>query len=300
MKILHLTIAVGLLMAIPLQAVADVKIFACEPEWGALAKEIGKDKVSIKTATSAFADPHHIRARPSLIAAVRTSDLVICSGNDLEIGWLPILLEKAKATVQPGQVGYLMASNYVNSLEVPHVLDRIHGDVHPGGNPHVHLNPHNIATVAKVLAKSLNKIDEGNANFYQQSLIEFSSKWQVAINTWEEKARPLKNMPIVVHHKSWIYLNSWLGLSEIEALEPKPGIPPSASHLERLLGVLKDTPAKAIIRAPYEDDSPSEWLSDKANIAAIELPFTVGGNDAAQDLYGLFDDTINKLLEANE
>jgi len=300
MRKMRFIIAMGLLIAAPLQSFADVNIFACEPEWASLAKEIGKDKVTIKTATSAFTDPHHIRARPSLIAAMRSSDLVVCSGNDLEVGWLPILLEKAKYEVQRGQIGNLMAADYVKKLAVPKVLDRRHGDVHPGGNPHVHLNPHNILKVAKELTKRLKKIDEENSDYYQQNLASFSANWTDATNQWEKKAASLKNMPIVVHHKSWVYLNDWLGLDEVAALEPKPGIPPSASHLENLLNLLENKPAKAIIRAPYEDDRPSKWLSDKSNIVALELPFTVGGNNKVEDLYSLFDNTIDQLLGANK
>lgn len=300
MRVLHLIITLGLLIVAPLQASANVNIFACEPEWESLAKEIGKDNVKVKTATSALTDPHHIRARPSLIAAIRQSDLVICSGNELEIGWLPILLEKAKASVQPGEVGNLMAADYVKKLEVPTVLDRARGDVHPGGNPHVHLNPYNISKIADELTKRLVKIDGTNAASYEQNHKAFKEKWLSAIKGWESKSASLKNMPIVVHHKNWVYLIDWLGLKEIATLEPKPGIPPSASHLEKLLALLENKPAKAIIRAPYEDDSPSRWLSDKTDIDAVELPFTVGGNDKVKNLYGLFDSTINQLLEASK
>lgn len=300
MKKLCLTIALGLPIAAPLQAFASVNVFACEPEWASLSKEIGGDKVKVTTATSAFTDPHHIRARPSLIAAIRKSDLVFCSGSELEVGWLPILLEKAKASVQPTKTGYLMAANYVTALEVPKVLDRSHGDVHPGGNPHVHLNPHNILTIANELSNRLAQIDEYNSVYYQNNLTNFSIKWQESISGWEEKARALKNMPVVVHHKNWVYLNEWLSLDEVATLEPKPGIPPSASHLKNVLSLLKDKPAKAIIHAPYEDSKPSKWLSKKANITAIELPFTVGGNEQSQDLYSLFENIIDMLLKVNK
>ena len=300
MNRLYSVIIAGLLIAAPLSAFADVKIFACEPEWESLAKEIGKDKVSIKTATSAFTDPHHIRSKPSLIAAIRRSDLVFCSGNSLEVGWLPILLEKAKESVQYGNVGYLMAGDHVKALEVPEVLDRSHGDVHPEGNPHVHLNPYNIAKIASELTKRLSDIDKENANFYQANLKSFSQKWDSSIKKWEAKAASLKGMPIVVHHKNWAYLIDWLGLKQVATLEPKPGIPPSASHLEKVITTLQETPAKAVIHAPYERHKPSNWLSEKASIPALKLAFTVGGNDKAVDLFSLYDDTISQLSEANK
>ncbi len=300
MNIVGIMIIVGLLIAAPWQAVANITIFACEPEWASLAKKIGKDKVNIKTATNALTDPHHIRARPSLIAAIRQSDLVFCSGSELEVGWLPLLLEKAKASVQPGKIGYLMASDYVTRLEVPEQLDRAHGDIHPGGNPHVHLNPHHMLVITPQLTKRLKQIDSNNASFYQQHSDAFMVAWQAAIKQWELKARPLNNMPIVVHHKNWVYLSDWLNLRPIATLEPKPGIPPSAAHLENLLSVLATDRAKAIIRAPYEDPDPSLWLANKTQIPAIELPFTVDGNHQATDLFSLFDNTINTLLKVNQ
>jgi zinc/manganese transport system substrate-binding protein len=298
MKKLKLIIIAGLLSVAPLNAFAGIKIFACEPEWESLAKEIGGDKVNIDTATSAFTDPHYIRARPSLIAAIRQSDMVFCTGGQLEIGWLPILLEKSKSSVQPGQVGHLMASDYVTKLEIPQELDRSHGDVHPGGNPHIHLNPHNLLKIADELTIRLKKIDKQNAKSYQDNFDDFKVKWLSAINKWEQKAKPLKGFPIVVHHKNWTYLIDWLGLNMVGTLEPKPGIPPSASYLNELLGKLKNKPVRAVVHAPYEDKKPARWLAEKIGVDALELPYTVGGNKNANDLYGMFDDTINKLLEA--
>ena len=151
-RLFVISLAMGWLLAVPLYTYAKVNIFACEPEWGALAKEIGGDKVKIKTATHAKQDPHYIRARPSLIAAIRKADLVFCTGAGLEVGWLPLLLQKAGSHVQPGQSGYLMAAEQVKRLEVPEYIDRLMGDIHPEGNPHVHLNPYNITSIAEALA----------------------------------------------------------------------------------------------------------------------------------------------------
>src|SRR5690242_19631142 len=149
-----------LCMMTSLPAAAAINVFACEPEWAALAQDLGGDKVAAVSATTAFQDPHHIEARPSLIARVRSADLVICSGSDLEVGWLPLLLSQSgNGRVQPGSPGYLEASQFVRRLEVPAVLDRSLGDVHPGGNPHIQTDPRNIAKVAGVLAQRLAAVD---------------------------------------------------------------------------------------------------------------------------------------------
>lgn len=289
---------VGLLMAAPLSAQAEVNIFACEPEWAALAEEIGGDKVEAFAATHAKQNPHYIRARPSLIAKARHADLILCSGAGLEVGWLPILLQKASSQVQPGSVGYLMAAQYVPILEKPTVVDRSMGDVHPEGNPHVHLNPHNILLVANELTRRLESIDSPNAGFYRERLESFTSRWQKAIPRWEKEAANLEGVPIVVHHKSFSYLLDWLQLGKMSSLEPKPGIPPTTSHLEGLLQQLKAAPADVIIRTPYEPDDASVWLSEKTGTPAIVLPYTIDGDAQSGDLFALFDRSISLLKGA--
>jgi zinc/manganese transport system substrate-binding protein len=281
------------------QQAAALEIFACEPEWGALAQELGGERVTTYVATNAFQDPHRVQAKPSLLARARRADLVVCTGAELEIGWLPIVLRQSgNNAVQPGKPGYFEAAQYVQKLEVPTVLDRAAGDVHPGGNPHIQTDPRNIGRVAKVLAQRLGEIDPANASFYQTRYRDFAKRWDVAIQRWQKEAAPLQGEPIVSHHKSWAYLNAWLGLREIAELEPKPGVEPTAAHLEGILAQLKREPARMVIRASYNDGRASEWLADRARIPAVMLPFTVGGTDKAKDLFGLFDDTVQRLLAA--
>ena len=286
------------LFTLPLPAWAEVTIFACEPEWGSLAQEIAGDNANIKTATHAKQDPHHIRAKPSLIAAIHKADIVICSGGGLEVGWLPVLLQKAGGNVQPGNKGYIAVSDHVKMLGIPELVDRSHGDVHPEGNPHIHLNPANIAIAAKVLTERLQQVDSSNADNYNTRLDSFLTKWNKATSRWQEQAKKLKGLPIVVHHTGWLYLEDWLGLKRIASLEPKPGIPPTVSHLEAVLGKVKQQPIKVIVRTPYEQDNASEWLSEKTGVSAIVLPFTVGGAESADTLEALFDRTLNLLTEA--
>ena len=293
-KIFLLFICVGVLIPVP--AFAKVNIFACAPEWGALAEEIGTDKVDVYTASKAAQDIHYMRAKPSLLAAMRKADLVICSGASLEVGWLPILLNKAgNAQVQNGSIGSIMASDYVDRLEVMTNADRSMGHVHPEGNPHVHLDPRNILIIAGVLEDRLSQIDGANATSYASALSSFTAKWKESMTSWEDKARALKGANIVVYHNSWAYLLNWLGIQKTASLEPKPGIPPTASHLEKVLEDVKGQNITGIIVAPFESKEAAKWLSDKTGAPVMPLPFTVGGNSQATDLYKLFDNTIATL-----
>lgn len=285
------------LAAVP--AIAAVNVFACEPEWGALAAELGGDKVSVYSATTALQDPHRIEARPSLIAKMRSADLVVCSGSQLEVGWLPLLLSQSgNAKVQPGSAGYLEASQLVARLEIPKVIDRSMGDIHPGGNPHVHLDPRNIAKVAAVLAERLARIDAPNAAAYQAATKAFLQRWQEAIVRWEHAGAKLKNVPVVVYHRDESYFISWIGLREVGSLEPKPGIPPTPAHLADLVDRMKREPAKVIVYSAYNSARAAESLGERTGIPVVMLPFTIGGSEKAKDLFGLFDDTLSRLLAA--
>jgi zinc/manganese transport system substrate-binding protein len=287
------------LLALP--AHAALRIFACEPEWGALAQELGGSLVEVSVATSALQDPHQIQAKPSLIARARNADLVVCTGAELEIGWLPVLLQQSgNAKVQPGQPGNFAAADFVRKLEIPSQVDRSQGDVHAAGNPHIQTDPRNIGLVATALAARLQQIDPSHASEYAQRQADFAGRWQQAITRWTAQAAPLKGASVVSQHKGFAYLYDWLGLKEVAVLEPKPGVEPSPSHLQEVLATLKGSPARMVIYAAYQDPRPSEWLSTNANIAAVKLPFTVGGADKATDLFGLFDETVARLLAGGE
>lgn len=282
-------------------AQAALNVFACEPEWGALAQELGGDKVSVYIATQALQDVHHVTAKPSLLAKIRSANLVVCTGSELEIGWLPVLLQQSgNPAIQPGKPAFFEASSYVPRLEIPQRLDRADGDIHPQGNPHIQTDPRNITKVGDILVLRLAEIDPANAAFYQVRHKDFAQRWSDAIKRWEIQAAPLKGINIVVHHKGFPYIENWLGLHEVAELEPKPGVEPTSTHLAEVLEQLHRQPARMIIRAAYDDERPSKWLSERAKIPAVALPYTVGGSDRAKDLFSLFDDTIQRLLEANK
>jgi zinc/manganese transport system substrate-binding protein len=289
--------ALALLLSVPAQAA--IRVFACEPEWAALAKELGGPLVEASSATTAQQDPHRIEARPSLIARVRNADLVACTGAELEAGWLPLLLQQSgNSKVQPGQPGFLAAADQVRKLDIPASVDRSQGDVHAQGNPHIQTDPRNIAAVARVLTARLQQVDAANAARYAEQGAAFQQKWEQAITRWTAQAAPLRGLPVASQHKGYVYLYDWLGLKEVAVLEPKPGVEPSAAHLQSLLAGLKATPARMVLSSAYQDPRPAEWLSKNAGIPVVRVPFTVGGSEAAKDLYGLFDDTVARLLAA--
>lgn len=278
---------------------AAINVFACVPEWAALASELGGDKVSVYQASNALQDPHRIEARPSLVARMRSADLAICTGADLEIGWLPVLLQTAgNGRVQPGKAGFIAAAELVDRLEIPTRLDRADGDIHPAGNPHIHLDPHNIAKVALAVTQRLEQLDAGNAAYFQARGKDFQSRWQLAIARWEKEAAGLRGARVVCHHKSATYLLHWLGMTEVMNVEPKPGLPPNAGHLAELVGRLKADPADLIARSMYNDPKATEWLAERTGIPLVALPYTVGGTPGAKDLFSLFDDSIARLRKA--
>ncbi len=293
--LLHWSCAAALLaLAGPVLAVLNV--FATVPEWGALAEELGGDKVSVYVATNALQDPHHVEAKPSLIARARGADLVVATGAELEIGWLPLVtLRAGNPKIQPGKPGYFEAAAFVPMLEKPARLDRADGDVHPGGNPHIQTDPRNIARVAPPLAARLAQLDPENAAYYQARAKAFNERWSAAIANWEKQAAPLKGTSVVVQHKDYTYLFDWLGIKEVAALEPKPGVEPTTAYLSEVLSTLEHEPAKMVIRSAYQSDRASQWLAERTKINVVVLPFTVGGDAEAKDLYGLFDDTITRL-----
>lgn len=280
-------------------AKADLKVFACEPEWGALATEIGGDKVSVYTATTGKQDPHQIQARPSLIAKARAADVATCTGAELEVGWLPAVLEQAaNPKLSDPQTGLFEAASFVRLLEQPARIDRAEGDIHAPGNPHIQTDPHNVLTVSTAMAQRFAALDPANAAHYTARQASFMQRFTAAIQKWEAAAAPLRGQTVVVQHKSWIYLERWLGLKRVIALEPKPGVPASSGYLAEVLGTLQATPAKAILRAAFEDERSSQFVSERTKIPVAVLPFTVGGTDEARDLFALYDDTIRRLKDA--
>lgn len=297
MRTIQLFLIPYLLLVSP-PASATLNVFACEPEWAALARTIGGDRVRVHSATHARQDPHHIEARPSLIARTRRADLLFCTGAELEIGWLPLLIRKAgNGKILPGATGHLMAADHVDLLDKPASVDRSRGDVHASGNPHVHLNPHNILKIAEVLTQRLQQLDEDNRALYADALAQFRDNWQRATARWQQQAEALKGQVFIVNHKSWVYLADWLDIDMRITLEPYPGVPPTAEHLSSLIDVARQKNARRIVYSSHSNPRAAHWLAERTDIPAVELPYTVGASEKADDLFGLFDEIIRLLKE---
>jgi zinc/manganese transport system substrate-binding protein len=298
MKTLMSRLGVAVLLGWLPGASHGLDVFVCEPEWGALVAELAGELATVTVATTAFQDPHRLQARPSIIARARNADLLVCTGAELEVGWLPLLLRRAgNPAIQPGNPGHFLAADYVRKIEVPVRLDRSEGDVHPQGNPHVHLNPHNITRVAKKLSRRLALVDGGDAQRYQARLDSFLARWGAAIDAWEGRGETLAGLRLVTYHRSFSYLADWLDLDVVATLETKPGISPSGSHLAKLLEQLSAVPPAAVVRTPFDNEKPAAWLSERLTVSAVLLPYTVGSTDAVVDLFSLFDETLARLEE---
>ncbi len=299
MRRISLLVVAAALISAATPSRAALNVFACEPEWGSLATALGGDRVNVFVATTGLQDPHMIQARPALIARLRRADLSVCTGAELEIGWMPVLLRSAaNGKIQPGAPGYFAAAEQIALKEVPTRLDRSMGDVHAAGNPHIQTDPENILAIAPALTARLIQIDPAGTATYQRLGDAFVAKLKSDMARWQAAAAPLRGKPVVVYHKNWVYLFGWLGLKEVGAIEPKPGVPPSSGYLAELLTALPPRHPAMIIRAAYEDPRASEFVGGKLGLPVVALPFTVGGNDAAKDLFGLYDDTVRRLVAA--
>lgn len=295
MKNIPVILAALLFASLAPSAQAALNILATVPEWAALAQEIGGAQVKVSSATTALQDPHRIEARPSLIARARNADLLLATGAELEMGWLPVVQrESANPRIQAGSAGYFEAARHVRMLEVPGKLDRADGDVHASGNPHINTDPRVYLKVGEALATKMAELDPASAAAYRAGYAAFAERWRANIARWEKQAASLRGQPVAVQHKSFSYLIDWLGLREVAVLEPKPGVEPSASHLSRVVEQTKAQKPRWILRAVWESSRATDWFASRAGVPAVVLPYTVG--DTVKDLTGLFDETLARLL----
>ena len=253
-----------------------LRVFTCEPEWAALAQALGGDRLDIDSATTFMQDPHHIQARPSLIAKARRAGLLICTGAELEIGWLPLLLRKSgNGRIQPGQPGYFMATQQVQLLQEGAHADRSAGDVHSAGNPHIHFDPRRMLQVAEQLTLTLQALQPEHSAEFEDNLKQFREQLQDRLRQHTKTIDQLRGHAVMVHHNSWVYLLDWLGMKQVAELEPKPGLPPSSSHLASLVQLLRIQPADVILYSSYQDPAAAKWLSARTGIPALALPYSV-------------------------
>ena len=210
-----------------------------------------------------------------------------------------MILQKAGSSkIKEGSENLIYASNFVKTIERPQVIDRANGDVHPNGNPHLHLNPYNMIVVGKIIKERLNALDSPNETFYTENYENFKNKMLKNIKEWEQKALPLKNINVISNHKNMSYLFNWLKINNVNTLEPKPGIPATSKHLNELKNQVKNQKVSFIVYAPFEDEKPAIWLSNETKIKQILLPYTVYGTNDTKNLFDLYENSIKLMLEA--
>ncbi len=261
--------------AAPARAAVDVA--ATVPDLAAITKEIGGANVNVTSLSLSTQDPHFVDAKPNLVLKLHKADLLIAVGLDLEIGWLPTLQTQARnSKIQVGSAGYVECSQFVKVLDINGHADRTQGDVHPAGNPHYLYDPRRAAACAKGIAARLAKIDPSHAKSYQKGLNGFVGRLDKARKGWETRLAAYKNQPIISYHKSMSYLADWLGLREIGTLEPKPGIPPTATHVVEIIKAARTTGARVVLEESYYPDKTGSLVASKIHGKVVVVP---GGTD---------------------
>jgi zinc/manganese transport system substrate-binding protein len=281
-------------LALTTPAFAGLNVLATLPWIGSAAKEIGKDKINVTVLAKPSQDAHFLEAKPSMILAARKADIIMYDGLDLEIGYLPLVIESSKnPKLMPGQPGNFDCSQFITVLEKPATVDRSMGDVHPLGNPHYHFSPSRVLRVAEGITNLLADADNGNAGYYKANYKAFAARLNEKQKEWN--AVPFKGRKYVAYHKYFEYLAAEYGFQFIGYLEPKPGIPPSAGHIEALIETMKKEKPTAILVTPVSGLQEAESLSAKTGVKVIVLPHDVGSMDGTGDLISFWDKIITSL-----
>jgi ABC-type Zn uptake system ZnuABC Zn-binding protein ZnuA len=281
-------------------AAAAVQVVTTTADLEALAREIGGDRVTVTGLAKGYQDPHFVDPKPSFILAVSRADLLIVVGRELEIGWLPPLINSSRnAKIRPGSPGYLDASLNVKILEIPTgQITRAMGDVHPSGNPHYWLEPDNGRRIAQAIRDKLSELAPADRAYFAQRYTDFDSRLTEAQKRWNSTMAPFKGTKIVTYHRSWPNFTEYFGLDVMGYVEPKPGVPPSPTHTLELIGEMKRQGAKLIIVEPYFDLKTAQSIATQVGAKVLVLAPSVGGVKEATDYIKLFDYDIN-LLASN-
>jgi len=276
---------------------ATIKIVTTTQDLASIANIVGGENVEVKSLTPGTRDPHYAEAKPSMIRKVYRADLLLLIGADIEIGWLPALLRSARnSDVQKGSRGYLDLSSSIDLLgKLKIATDRSMGDVHAKGNPHYWLDPNNGILMSQVIAERLTELDPENKESYRQRQSTFENKLAQKIVEWREKLLPLKGKSVVAYHKSLTYLAEAFDFKIVAEVEPKPGISPSAKHLNKLVNLIKEQNIKLLILEPYYEKRSSELLSKKTGIQIAVLPQSVGAMPEIENYFDLFDGIVSEL-----
>ena len=297
-RILVLFLFAGLALC-PTLARAQLKIFACVPEWAALAQELGGDKVSVTLAAGALQDPDKVEVTPQLLVKVREAALAVCTGP-LEADWLPgVLRRAANVNVRIGTPGYFAAAGYVRMMAVPTSEAGGKEHAHSAGHPHIQTDPRNVRAVAVQLGRRMGQIDAANAAYYSERTQAFVTRLDAAIKRWEAQAAPLKGIKIISQHNNLDYLFAWLGIELVGTVEITSGQAPPPAHLSKIVDIATAQRIRLVANGVYEDQKSARFVADRAKVPLVSLAFTVGGNAASKDIISLFDDMIGQMLKAH-
>ncbi|MDQ6690554.1 MAG: metal ABC transporter substrate-binding protein [Gemmatimonadota bacterium] len=275
---------------------AQIRVVATTPDFASVAKEVGGDKVSVVALAKPTEDPHYVDAKPSHIVTLNRADALIEGGAELELGWLPPLLENSRnSRISAGAPGRIVASEGIKLLEIPTTFDRSKGDVHSLGNPHFMIDPINVKIVARNIASHFAQIDPKNAATYNGNLSRFNSKLDAKLADWQKQLAPYRGARIVTYHKDFIYLADRFGLNIVDELEPKPGIAPSPAHLAQVIGKMKSTNAKVILVQPFQNRRTAETVARQTGAAVLDVPQQPGAAPNTTTYFDTMDNLVNTL-----
>jgi len=287
-------------LALPARAAAAVKVVTTVEGLAALAREVGGDKVQVESLSRGTQDPHFVDANPMLAVKLRNADLLVDVGLDLEIGWLPPLVNQSRnPRIQPGGSGRLTAASAVQVLDVPTgPVSRAQGDLHPGGNPHFLTDPRRAGQVAAAIADRLSALDGANAGSYAQRLQDFQKRLSAADARWQAKLGPVKGRKVFTRHRTMTYFLDWSGLVSAGELEPRPGVPPPPAHLADLVGVAQREGVKAILVEDYYDTRSADVVARHSAAKIVQVPGDVGGEPGLDTYEKYVDVLVNRVVGA--
>src|SRR6266513_556089 len=277
-------------------ASAQIRVVATTPDLASVAKEIGGDRVSVVALAKPTEDPHYVDAKPSHIVTLNRADALIEGGAELELGWLPPLLENARnGKINAGAPGRIVASEGIKLIEIPTSFDRSKGDVHSLGNPHFMIDPVNVKIVARNIADNFAQIYPKSAATYRGNLARFNTKLNAKLADWQKQLAPYRGSRIVTYHKDFGYLANRFGLNIVDELEPKPGIAPSPAHLAQVIGKMKATNAKVILVQPFQNRKTAETVARQTGAAVLDVPQQPGAGSNPPTYFGMMDSLVGTL-----
>jgi ABC-type Zn uptake system ZnuABC Zn-binding protein ZnuA len=280
-------------------AAAQLRVVATTPDLGSIAKEVGGDKVTVVSLAKPTEDPHFVDAKPSHIVTLNRADALIEGGAELELGWLPPLLENSRnGKIAAGAPGRIVASEGVKMLEVPTSFDRSKGDVHSLGNPHFLIDPVNVKVIARNIANHFSEIDPKNAATYNGNLSRFNAKLDTKFADWQKQLAPYRGARIVTYHKDFPYLAERFGLTIVDELEAKPGIAPSPAHLAEVIGKMKSTNAKVILVQPFQNRRTAETVARQTGATVLDVPQQPGAVPNTATYFDMMDHLVGTLAGA--